>query len=554
MLLEPVHYYKNLNFAIEFSNVAEEAPHYHRETEMALVLRGSATYKIHHQEFHLKAGDALVVDTQDLHRITDSSEDVIMLLFYINMEAFTDLYPNIDFMIFACEEFNQDASERHQNMQNKISFLIHHMAQMMFLRQNKDTADQLMVEKLQEILYLMVNHFQGFFIENREFRSGHDDANPADLDRLYRIITYMYRNYDKKLTLEDVANMEHLSMYYASHLIKKLSGLSFQNLLNYIRVECSEKLLNEDKYTLTQISDLCGFSSLAYYNKCFKTWHGMTPAQYKKLPKPSARSFHRPFDHSEAMMLLEPYLNAKLPQQDEDDNRFSSNHIFIPIHENYAKEAPLRKLLPLNIVLDSSKNLGEYSELILPLNPDSITVKEAIPNCGLTFSNAAQAFEYLIKERAHLIALHDRYTGVALLTSDDLPTPFYAVHKALSAIEGDVCEQQNQYILVKGESTVSIILFNTNERRPLHVYLQFNHNDMPPCMIRKDIGPENCVDALRKIAHTELLKPYIFELTSGTSHLIKSGDSGSLRINLTVEPGVLTIVTFPDNQKTVAHR
>ena len=91
MLQEPVHYYKNLNFAIDFSNVAQEAPHYHKETEMALVLRGSVTYRIHHQEFHLKTGDAIIVDTNDLHYIVESSEDVIMLTFYINMEAFTDI-------------------------------------------------------------------------------------------------------------------------------------------------------------------------------------------------------------------------------------------------------------------------------------------------------------------------------------------------------------------------------------------------------------------------------------------------------------------------------
>lgn len=540
MLLEPVNYYRNLNFAIEFSNVAEEAPHYHKETEMALILRGNATYRIHHQEFHLKTGDAIVVDTKDLHYITDSSEDVIMLTFYINMEAFTHLYPNIDFMIFACEEFSQDVSERHQKMQNKISFLIHHMAEMLFLSKNPDTEDLLLEEKLQEILYLMVNHFQGFFIEDREFRLGNNDANPADLDRLYRIITYMYQNYDKKITLQDVAEMEHLSMYYASHMIKKLSGLSFQNLLNYIRVENSEKLLN-DKYTLTQISEDCGFSSLAYYNKCFKIWHGITPAQYRRQPRPSSRSFHKPFDQGDALKLLEPYLNVELPDQQEDDNRFSTHHIFIPIRSEYNEGAPLQHVLPLNVMLDSPDELSEYKDILLSLTPDSISTGIALYR-NLSVKTAADALEYMLRE--HSPHIHMAGSANALLDADKMPTPFYSLFRSLSLIKGQVCEQQQQYILIKSDSSISVILFNTDMCQPLNVYLQFNHSNRPDFMIRKSIRPEHCIDHIKKIAGDADIRDHIFDLVSGSAELIETSDYSGLHLPVTVAPGEVTTLTF----------
>lgn len=593
MLSEPVNYHRNLNFAIDFSNVAEEAPHYHKETEMALVLKGTATYRIHHQEFKLKTGDAIIVDTYDLHRITESSEDVIMLTFYINMEAFTHLYPNIDFMIFACEEFSQDASERHQKMQNKISFLIHHMAQMMFLRMDENTADQLMSDKLQEILYLMVNHFQGFFIENKEFRYGNDDANPVDLDRLYRIITYMYQNYDKKITLQDVADMEHLSMYYASHLIKKLSGLSFQNLLNYIRVEVSEKSLNEDKYTLTQISDHCGFSSLAYYNKCFKIWHGITPAQYRKQPRPSSRSFHKPFDRNEAMMLLEPYLNTELPAQHEEDNRFSSHHIFIPVQPTYSDGINSDQIIPLNIILDSPDQLSEYKDILVPLKPHSITCLSDTGGSVRSGENsnannthishyrssgsyksvrtAADALEYLINERSpHMRIINTPLTSSAystegtlpdlpsLLNASGMPTPFYSLFKALAQIPGKICEKQKQYILVKSNDSISLIIFNTDMYQPLNVYLQFNHNNRPACMVRKSIKKTHCIRYISNILNDSVsaasdtaapvpgtaLSSYIPDLVSGTTELLKVSEPNSQRINLTMEPGELTILIF----------
>ena len=53
----------------------------------------------------------------------------------------------------------------------------------------------------------------------------------------------MYDNYTRKLTLSEIADREHLSIYYLSHIIKEATGLSFQDLLSYIRVEESEHLL-----------------------------------------------------------------------------------------------------------------------------------------------------------------------------------------------------------------------------------------------------------------------------------------------------------------------
>ncbi len=539
MLLEHVAHYKNLHFAIDFSNVAGEAPHYHRETEMALVLQGSATYRIHHQEFHLKTGDAIVVDTQDLHCITESSEDVIMLTFYIDMEAFTDSYPNIDFMIFACEEFGQDSSQRHQKMQNKISFLIHHMVQMMFLSQNSETEDSQLAEKLQEILYLMVNHFQGFFIQNREFRSGNDDANPADLDRLYRIIKYMYRNYDRKITLNDVAQNEHLSIYYASHMIKKLSGLSFQNLLNYIRVECAEKLLNEHRYTLTQISELCGFSSLTYFNKCFTTWHGITPSQYKKLPRASARTFHKPFDRGHAFALLTEYLNTELPHKETSENRFSSQHIFLPIQNHYENSVPLQEVCPLHIVANSKQQMYEYRDILARFSADSVSAYDVNTSCDVV--NPAQALEYTIGERN----LRTRLKGQlpSLLTAEDFPTPFYVIYKALASVKGMICEKQKQYILVKNNSVITLILFNCTES-DMFVHLQFNRNVRPEFMIRKTLEFTYDNDMLRKAAETDGMKSCIYDLAAGSTAIVSGRDIQNTGSKLVVKPGDVEIVSF----------
>lgn len=92
----------------------------------------------------------------------------------------------------------------------------------------------------------------------------------------------MYDNYYRKLTLSEIADREHLSIYYLSHIIKEATGLSFQDLLSYIRVEESEKLLLGTNKKIGAIADETGFSAVRYYIKHFEQWFGMHPLEYRK--------------------------------------------------------------------------------------------------------------------------------------------------------------------------------------------------------------------------------------------------------------------------------
>ena len=59
--------------------------------KMLFVLRGTTNCKIHNVLYTLKEGDLLIVDTLDMHRIFDSSPDILTLDMYVDL-AFTDLY------------------------------------------------------------------------------------------------------------------------------------------------------------------------------------------------------------------------------------------------------------------------------------------------------------------------------------------------------------------------------------------------------------------------------------------------------------------------------
>ena len=577
MLLEHINHYNNLHFAMNFTNVSEEPPHYHKEMELALILRGYARYKVHHQDFMVKAGEIVVVDTQALHYIYESSDDMIMLQFHVDMAYFSDEYPNIDVMFFVCEESENEGSQWQHRFHNTIAFLAQHIAEMMILCQQGGN-DGILKDKLREFLYIMVDKFQAFFIENKEFHYVHEVASPIDFERLYRIMHFLYVNYDKKITLGDIAGLEHLSIHYISHFIKKTSGLSFQNLLNYIRLEQAEKLLNENKYTLTHISEACGFSSTAYFNKCFKSWYGITPSEYKKQLRPSGRLFHEPFSKSEALLLLQDYLNTDLPSTEELEGGYSINHLVIPVLGEYENKKKVKDAFPLEILIDDAKSLQRsvyYADDLARLHPDRIIIPDKVvsacddsmqmleiinskglytevisedgpyANIASHASNTARAFACATDEPKSLIRLFDDTAG--LFTMNGLPSPYHTLFTLLDDIGGDIAEKNDNYLIIKSKDHISLIIHNCDAAADLNVHVQLDPSDKPEGIIKRRFSSkDNIYSTLNAIRYpdkiSQSMRKYLPAITAGTTEFISLDDKPNYRFDFAIEPEMLVAV------------
>jgi len=59
-------------------------------------------------------------------------------------------------------------------------------------------------------------------------------------------------------------------------------GLSFQTLTEETRREIATSMLEEERYALSEIAFLTGYSEQSAFNRAFKRWMGVTPATYRK--------------------------------------------------------------------------------------------------------------------------------------------------------------------------------------------------------------------------------------------------------------------------------
>ena len=106
----------------------------------------------------------------------------------------------------------------------------------------------------------------------------------ADIERALK---YIALNYQQSLTLEEVAGHCNLSSTYFSRKFKLITGRTFKEHLNYIRLRQAKQMLCTTDNTVTKIAMLCGFGSSNYFKDVFKADVGISPREYRKKLRPA---------------------------------------------------------------------------------------------------------------------------------------------------------------------------------------------------------------------------------------------------------------------------
>ncbi|MGN0280926.1 MAG: helix-turn-helix domain-containing protein, partial [Prevotella sp.] len=63
--------------------------------------------------------------------------------------------------------------------------------------------------------------------------------------------------------------------------VVSLTGQKPSEFIRTIRLKRAAKLIKENRYAINEISDMCGFSSVSYFCRCFKAQYGVQPGSYQ---------------------------------------------------------------------------------------------------------------------------------------------------------------------------------------------------------------------------------------------------------------------------------
>ncbi len=94
---------------------------------------------------------------------------------------------------------------------------------------------------------------------------------------------YIDENYEKELTLDDVARKIAISPYYLSKLFKDETGENFIEYLTKLRMERAKKLLENNCLSVKEICVCVGYSDPNYFSRIFKKVVGVTPTDFREV-------------------------------------------------------------------------------------------------------------------------------------------------------------------------------------------------------------------------------------------------------------------------------
>lgn len=92
---------------------------------------------------------------------------------------------------------------------------------------------------------------------------------------------YIDKNYNNKLTLENICEYLVINESYFSSLFSQNLGITYSNYLTKIRLEQAKKLLKTTNLKVYEICEQVGYSSTEHFGRLFKKHVGMNPNKYR---------------------------------------------------------------------------------------------------------------------------------------------------------------------------------------------------------------------------------------------------------------------------------
>lgn len=169
-----------------------------------------------------------------------------------------------------------DSNSSHLTNQPEVDILVKRLVHT-FTNNNKskDVLLNLMIQEL--IIRLLQTKARYVFVNQKD--------SLLNDTRIGTVIRYIQNNMtEKNITVDTLAYQAHMSTSHFHRQFKNILGVSPIDYVNSERIKFAKKLIAENpKRALSDIAFLCGFNSVSYFNRQFKSHEMVSPSQYRKI-------------------------------------------------------------------------------------------------------------------------------------------------------------------------------------------------------------------------------------------------------------------------------
>lgn len=250
--------------------------HWHDDTEIIYIKKGSGLVSVDFDERIVNAGDFVLVLPGQLHHIKQNeavsmeyenilfdhtillgkTNDIILSDFIepllggelIVPTFFTPLHPQYHELVSCLDECDKASEHRPKAFQ----------------------------------IFIKSQLLQFFFVLCGKCASESAKRNGPSLDKLKAVTKYVELNYTEKISIAKIASVAGFSESHFMKYFKNACGVSFIEYLNDYRLTMAARMLLAGDDAILVIAEESGFDNLSYFNRCFKKKYGKTPREYRK--------------------------------------------------------------------------------------------------------------------------------------------------------------------------------------------------------------------------------------------------------------------------------
>lgn len=254
--------------------------HWHDDIEFIHVSSGCMRYYINGQEILLDTGDSVVINSRQMHFGYDFQKQECR---------------------YHCILFHPSLFSGGQALEKEFirPILTEQMPEYWLLLAGTEAGD-LAADCAERIVRLKARGRPAYELEAvgllhilwaALWRSAENNAaisqrrRDPDVETQKEMVAYIGRNYEKKLTLEDIAVAGHVSRSKCCQIFRRFMGQTPIECVNTYRLKLSRDLLTETDKSVTEIALACGFNHLSYFSRIFFRAFGATPSTFRAQAK-----------------------------------------------------------------------------------------------------------------------------------------------------------------------------------------------------------------------------------------------------------------------------
>lgn len=246
--------------------------HWHEEFMIFYIEKGNALIHCNLQAIPAKAGDLVVINSNDMHYLENCCHHLIEHYMLVDLTMLLSHKEDL------CQtQYMKPLLQNLIRFQNKIENdeeLIRQVLELFREYEQKQPGYELWIKAglYRIIVLLMRRHTVPVY--NTTGKKRHHQLLP--------VLKYINDHYNQKITLNKLAGMANLNPHYFCRLFKDITGMPPIEYVNHLRIDAALKLLQQYHLPVGEAASSVGFNDSGYFSRLFKKYKKMSPKEAQK--------------------------------------------------------------------------------------------------------------------------------------------------------------------------------------------------------------------------------------------------------------------------------